>query len=105
MSSLRESEFDDLLRSCLQGAVARKRPSPAVWRSIEREVLASRGGPVGHEPLLRGLMSILKQHLLEIERYFFSVPIQYQRLSENRMTMYVLSMAYPSAGCVPLAFV
>lgn len=104
MSSFRDSEFDRSLSSCLKGAVARAEPPPAAWESIERQVLASHDGPSGHNSL-RGLAHSLMRQLLQIERHFFSVPVQYQRLSENRMAMFVQVMAYPSAGCVPLAFV
>jgi hypothetical protein len=104
MSSYSDGEFDRFLSSCLAGAVARAGPSPAAWDSIERQVLASHDGPSGHKSL-RGLAHILKHRLLQIEHHFFSVPVQYQRLSENRMAMFVQVLAYPSAGCVPLAFV
>jgi hypothetical protein len=104
MSSFRDSEFDRFLSSCLEGAVAWAEPSPAAWESIERQVLAAHDGPSGHGSL-RGLAHVLKHQLLQIERHFFSVPVQYQRLSENRMAMFVQAMAYPGAGCVPLAFV
>jgi hypothetical protein len=103
MSSYRDSDFDCVLRSSLKGAVAGAEPSPAVWESIERRLLAPRDSPAGYGPL-RGLVHLLKPHLLQIERHFLIVPVQYQRLPENRMPMLVQAMVYPSAGCAPLAF-
>jgi hypothetical protein len=104
MSSFRDSELDHLLRSCLKGAVAGRQPSAAVWSGIEQQVLAAHDGPARHEPV-RGLVHAVRRQLLQIERYLFFVPVQYQRLSDSRMAVSVLAMAYPSAGCVPLAFV
>lgn len=103
MSSFRDSDFDRLLRLSLKGALEGAEPSPAVWESIERRLLAPRDNPAGYGRL-RGLAHLLRPHLLQIERYFLIVPVQYQRLPENRMPMLVQSMVYPAVGCAPLAF-
>jgi hypothetical protein len=103
MSSYRDSEFDFFLRSSLQDAVAGAEPSPAVWESIERRVLSSDDRPARTNPL-RGLAQVLRPHLLQIQRHYFLVPGQYQRLSEDRTPLFVQTMVFPSAGCVPLAF-
>jgi len=103
MSSYRDSEFDFFLRSSLKGAVAGAEPSPAVWESIERQVLASSDRPRRHNPL-RGLARVLKPHLIQIQRHHLLVQVQYQRLSDNHMPVFTQAMVFPSAGCVPLAY-
>jgi hypothetical protein len=104
MSSSSDSEFDRFLSSCLKGAMGQAEPRPAVWESIERQVLSSQDSRQDHG-LVHGLARAVKQHLLWLERDFFSVPVQYQRIADTRMAFLIQVMAYPGAGNVPLSFV
>jgi len=104
MSSFRDSDFDNLISQSLKGAFGQAEPSPAVWESIQSQIVSSRQGPRSHSPL-RGLVNNIRRSFFGVERYFFSGHIRQERLTEQRALFLANLLACPSTNSIPLAVV
>jgi len=104
MSSFRNDDFDSLISHSLKEAFGREKPSPAVWKNIQSQILSS--GPISpSRSPLQGLVDSLKRYAFEMENRLFAVPINQDHLAKQRVQFLANVLAGSSANSIPLAVV